>query len=103
MLFGTVSDTTVGVYVGANLLASSIAGDLFESFLNNLYGTGIADSKAALIQLCEGRSGNDIFGLITFSSSTFSDVHDAVGSWSKGERVDTSSYAETRELNATAI
>lgn len=103
MLFGTVSDTTTGVYVGANLLGSSIAGDLFDSFLNNVYGNGIADSKASLVQLCEGRSGDDIFGLIAVSSAKFSTVHDAVSSWSNGTCVDTSSYAETRELGATAI
>lgn len=103
MLFGTVSDTTTGVYVGANLLGSSIAGDLFDSFLNNVYGTGIADSKASLVQLCEDRSGDDIFGLIAVSSAKFSTVHDAVSRWSNGTCVDTSSYAETRELRTTAI
>ncbi|KFY72524.1 hypothetical protein V499_07337 [Pseudogymnoascus sp. VKM F-103] len=103
MLFGTVSDTTTGVYVGANLLGSSIAGNLFDSFLNNVYGNGIADSKASLVQLCEGRSGDDIFGLIAVSSAKFSTVHDAVSSWSNGTCVDTTSYAKTRELGATAI
>lgn len=102
-LFGTVSGTTVGVYVGANLLGSSTAGDLFDSFLNNLYSTGIANSKAALVQLCEGRSGDDIFGLIAASSESFSTVHSAVSQWSNGTCVDTSPYAETRELNATSI
>lgn len=103
MLFGTVSGTTVGVYVGANLLGSSTAGDLFDSFLNKLYSTGIANSKAALVQLCEGRSGDDVFGLIAASSATFSTVHGAVSQWSNGTCVDTSLYAETRELNATSI
>lgn len=103
ILFGTVSGTTTGVYVGANLLGSSIAGDLFDSFLNNVYGTGIADSKASLVQLCEGRSGDDIFGLIAVSSAKFSTVHDAVSRWSNGTCVDTSSYAATSELSATAI
>jgi len=103
MLFGTVSDTTVGVYVGANLLGSSVAGGLFDSFLNNLYSAGIADSKAALVQVCDGRSGNDIFGLIAASSAEFSTVHDAVGRWSNGSCVDTSPYAETREVNPTAV
>jgi hypothetical protein len=102
-LFGTVSGTTTGVYIGANLLGSSIAGDLFDSFLNNVHGTGIADSKASLVQLCEGRSGNDIFGLIAVSSAQFSTVHDAVSRWSNGSCVDTSSYAETREIGATTI
>ncbi|KFY12571.1 hypothetical protein V492_03804 [Pseudogymnoascus sp. VKM F-4246] len=82
MLFGTVSGTTVGVYVGAILIGCSIARDLFDSFLNNL---------------------DDIFGLIAASSATFSIVHDAVGRWSNGTCVDLSSYAETHELNATSI
>ncbi|KFY31495.1 hypothetical protein V493_01055 [Pseudogymnoascus sp. VKM F-4281 (FW-2241)] len=103
VLFGTVSGTTAGVYIGANVIGSSVAGDLFDSFLNNLYSTGIADSKAALVQLCEGRHGDDIIGLIAASSASFSTVHDAVGRWSNGTCVDTSSYAETRELNATAV
>ena len=102
-LFGTVSGTTVGVYVGANILGSSTAVDLFDSFLNNLYSTGIANSKAALVQLCEGRSGNDIFGLIAASSESFSTVHSAVSQWSNGTCVDTSPYAETRQLNSTSI
>ncbi|KAL0938067.1 chitinase [Colletotrichum truncatum] len=103
MLFGTVSDTTVGVYVGANLLRSSVSGDLFTSFLNNLYSTGIADSKSALVQVCNGYAGNDIFGLIAASSADFSAVHNAVGQWSNGSCVDTSSYAETRVLETTSI
>ncbi|MBE3046706.1 hypothetical protein IMZ48_30075 [Candidatus Bathyarchaeota archaeon] len=68
-----------------------------------MYGTGIADDKASLIQLCDDRSGNDIFGVIAASSTDFSTVHDAVGRWSNGSCVDTSSYAETRDIEATAV
>lgn len=103
VLFGTVSDTTVGVYVGANMLSTSAAEELFDSFLNNVYSTGIADSKASLVQVCEDRTGDDIFGLIAASTADFSTVHNAVGRWSNGTCVDTSSYVETRDLNATSI
>lgn len=103
MLFGTVSDTTVGVYVGANMLGTSVAEDLFESFINNVYSTGIADSKASLVQVCDDRTGDDVFGLIAASTADFSTVHHAVGQWSNGTCVDTSSYAETRDLNATSV
>ena len=103
MLFGTVSDTTVGVYVGANMLGTSVAEDLFDSFLDNVYSTGIADSKASLVQVCDDRTGDDVFGLIAASTADFSTVHNAVGRWSNGNCVDTSSYAKTRDLNATSI
>lgn len=103
ILFATVSEVTAGVYLGSNLLDSSVAEGLFSSFLENLYITGIADSKSALVQVCEDRSRDDIFGLIAASSADFSTVHDAVGRWSNGSCVDTSSYLETRELNATEI
>ncbi|KAH9209717.1 glycoside hydrolase superfamily, partial [Leptodontidium sp. 2 PMI_412] len=103
ILFATVSQVTAGVYLGSNLLDSSVSEGLFSSFLENLYISGIADSKSALVQVCEGRSGDDIFGLIAASSADFSIVHDAVGRWSNGSCVDTSSYLETRELNATEI
>ncbi|RYO90016.1 hypothetical protein DL762_002911 [Monosporascus cannonballus] len=103
ILFATVSDTTVGVYVGANLLNSSVAESFFGPFLDALYGVGIADSKSALIQLCEGRTGDQIFGLIVAASSDFAIVHKAVGQWFNGTCVDTSSYAETLQLNSTTI
>ncbi|KFY46612.1 hypothetical protein V494_00400 [Pseudogymnoascus sp. VKM F-4513 (FW-928)] len=103
MLFGTVSGTTVGVYVGANLLGSSTAGDLFDSFLYKLRGSGIANSKSGLVQLCEGRGKDDIFGLIAASSASFSTVHSAAGQWLNGTCVNTSSYAELRELDSRSI
>ncbi|KAI8163643.1 Killer toxin subunits alpha/beta [Colletotrichum sp. SAR 10_70] len=103
MLFGTVSGTTAGVYVGADLVGSSVAGHLFDSFLNNLYVTGIADSKSSLVQVCDDLTGNDIFGLIAVSSTDFGIVHDAVGRWSNGTCVDTSSYAKTIQLSATNV
>ncbi|WYZ36107.1 hypothetical protein EsH8_X_000754 [Colletotrichum jinshuiense] len=76
MLFGTVSGNTVGI-------------------------TGIADIKAALMQVCKDRSGNDIFGHIAASNDGFSTVYDMVGPFSNDSCVDTSSYAETRDLVAT--
>ncbi|KAJ0319616.1 hypothetical protein Brms1b_003774 [Colletotrichum noveboracense] len=103
MLFGTVSGTTAGVYVGADLVGSSVAGHLFDSFLNNLYVTGIADSKSSLVQVCDDLTGNDIFGLIAVSSTDFGVVHDAVGRWSNGSCVNTSSYAKTIQLSATNV
>ncbi|KAI8266412.1 hypothetical protein K4K58_010009 [Colletotrichum sp. SAR11_239] len=103
MLFGTVSGTTAGVYVGAGLVGSSVAGHLFDSFLNNLYVTGIADSKSSLVQVCDDLTGNDIFGLIAVSSTDFGIVHDAVGRWSNGSCVDTSSYAKAIQLSATSV
>lgn len=103
LLFGTVSGTTAGVYVGGNYLGSGVAADLFDSFINNTYSTGIADGKSALVQECDDRTGNEIFGLIAASTADFSTVHDAVGRWSNGSCVDTSKYAETRELDAMAV
>lgn len=103
ILFGTVSGTTVGVYVGSNIRGSSVAEDLFDSFLNNVYSTGIADSKASLVQVCDDRTGDDVFGLIAASTADFSTVHHAVGRWANGTCVDTTSYAETRDLNVTAV
>ncbi|KAF4927131.1 Killer toxin subunits alpha/beta [Colletotrichum viniferum] len=103
MLFGTVSGTTAGVYVGADLVGSSVAGHLFDSFLNNLYVTGIADSKSSLVQVCDDLTGNDIFGLIAVSSTDFGIVHDAIGRWSNGSCVDTSSYAKAIQLSVTNV
>ncbi|KAK2761821.1 chitinase [Colletotrichum kahawae] len=47
MLFGTVSGTTAGVYVGADLEGFSVAVDLFDFFLNNLSIKGIANSRSS--------------------------------------------------------
>ncbi|RYP18469.1 hypothetical protein DL765_003923 [Monosporascus sp. GIB2] len=103
MLFATVSDTTVGVYVGADLLNPSVAKNFFGPFLGMLYSVGIADSTAALIQVCEGRTGDQILGLIAAASANFATVHNAVRQWSNGTCVDTSSYAETLQHNSTTI
>ncbi|TLD19635.1 hypothetical protein PspLS_09441 [Pyricularia sp. CBS 133598] len=103
ILFATSSGTTVGVYVGANLLNPSVAENLFQPFLGALWGPGIADSKASLLQACEGRSGNEIFGIIAAASSDFATVQNAVARWSNGTCVDTSSYSESMELESTPI
>lgn len=96
-------DTTVGVYAGANILGSSVAKDLFHSFINNVQRTGIADSKASLLQVCDDRIRDDVIGLIAASTADFTTGHHAVGRWSNGTCVDTSSYAETRDLKATTV
>ncbi|KAK6822971.1 hypothetical protein PG987_014516 [Apiospora arundinis] len=103
ILFATVSGTTAGVYVGANLLNPSVAEKLFGTFLDTLWHVGIADSKAALVQVCDDRTGDSIFGLIAAASGDFSLVHDAASRWSNGSCVDTSSYGETRKLDSVSI
>ncbi|RYO82926.1 hypothetical protein DL766_006995 [Monosporascus sp. MC13-8B] len=103
ILFATASDFTVGVYVGANLLNPSVAGIFFDYFLAVLFGPGIADDKAALIQACDGRGGGQIFGLIAASTPDFTTVHGAVARWSNGQCVDTSSYPETFDVDPEPI
>ncbi|GJC89486.1 killer toxin subunits alpha/beta [Colletotrichum liriopes] len=103
ILFATASDVTVGVYVGANLLNPSVAGIFFDYFLGVLFGPGIADGKAALIQACDGRSGDQIFGLIAASTPDFTTVHGAVARWSNGQCVDTSSYPDTFDVDPEPI
>ncbi|KAF6792019.1 chitinase, partial [Colletotrichum sojae] len=103
ILFATSSDVTVGVYVGANLLNPSVAGIFFDYFLGLLFGSGIANDKAALIQTCDGRSGDQIFGLIAASTPDFTTVQDAVARWSSGQCVDVSSYSETVDLDPEPI
>ncbi|KAK6850286.1 glycoside hydrolase family 18 protein [Apiospora arundinis] len=103
ILFATVSGTTAGVYVGANLLNPSVAEKLFGTFFDTLWSVGIADSKAGLVQVCDGRTGDSIFGLIAAASGDFSLVHDAASRWSNGSCVDTSSYGETRKLDSVSI
>ncbi|KAL0940177.1 chitinase [Colletotrichum truncatum] len=103
ILFATASDVTVGVYVGANLLNPSVGGIFFDYLLAVLFGPGIADNKAALIQACDGRSGDQIFGLIAASTPDFTTVHDAVAQWSAGKCVDTSSYSDSYEVDPEPI
>lgn len=102
-LFATVSGTTAGVYVGADVLSPSAAEKLFGPFLSSLYTAGIADSKATIIQVCKGRTRESIFGLVAAASADFALVHEAVSRWSNGSCVDTSSYGETRELDTVTI
>lgn len=90
------------VYLG-NLYKPSLAESSIDHFLGALYTAGIADSKAALIQVCEGCTGDQIFGLIAAASADFSTVHKAIGEWSDGKCADTSTYAETIHLNNIII
>ncbi|KAJ0164046.1 Killer toxin subunits alpha/beta [Colletotrichum tanaceti] len=103
ILFATASDVTVGVYVGANLLNPSVAETLFDYLLAVLFGPGIADEKSALIQACDGRSGDQIFGLIAASTPDFTTVHNAVARWSNGQCVDISSYPEVFDVDPEPI
>lgn len=103
ILFATTGDTTVGVYVGARLVSPSIAENLFDTFLALLNGPGIAESRSALVQVCEDRTGNHIFGLIAAASSDFIIVHQAASQWSNGSCVDTASYAEDYLFNITTV
>ncbi|KAF6806557.1 chitinase [Colletotrichum plurivorum] len=103
ILFATSSDVTVGVYVGANLLNPSVAGIFFDYFLGLLFGSGIANGKVALIQACDGRSGDQIFGLIAASTPDFTTVQHAVARWSSGQCLDVSSYSETVDLDPEPI
>ncbi|KAL0930104.1 chitinase [Colletotrichum truncatum] len=103
ILFSTVSDVTVGAYIGANLLNPSVAGTFFNDFLAVLFGPGIADNKAALIQACDGRNDDQIFGLIAASSPNLTMAYDAVSLWSRGECVDTTTYRETLEVDSKSI
>ncbi|TLD25413.1 hypothetical protein PspLS_05914 [Pyricularia sp. CBS 133598] len=103
IMFATVSGSTVGVYVGADLVNPSVSEKLFPAFVESLLSVGIADSKASVLQVCDGRSSNQIFGLIAAASADFHTVHEAVGTWSNGSCVDTSSYEEVLKLSPTAI
>lgn len=103
ILFATTGDTTVGVYVGARLVSPSDAENLFDTFVALLNGPGIAESRSALVQVCEDRTGDQIFGLIAVSSSDFTTVHHAASQWSNGSCVDTASYAEDYLFNSTVI
>ncbi|KAI6601290.1 hypothetical protein MCOR06_000373 [Pyricularia oryzae] len=103
MLFATVSGSTVGVYVGADLVNPSVSEKLFPAFVESLLSVGIANSKASVLQVCDGRSSNQIFGMIAAASADFQTVHHAVGMWSNGSCVDTSSYEEVLELGPTTI
>ncbi|KAL5911482.1 hypothetical protein ACKVV7_010067 [Pyricularia oryzae] len=103
MLFATVSGSTVGVYVGADVVNPSVSEKLFPAFVESLLSVGIANSKASVLQVCDGRSSNQIFGMIAAASADFQTVHHAVGMWSNGSCVDTSSYEEVLELGSTTI
>lgn len=103
ILFATTGDTTVGVYVGAQLINPSVAENLFETFSALLNGPGIAQSRSALIQVCKDRTGDQIFGLIAVASSDFSTVHNAASQWSNGTCVDTTPYIEDYLFNSTTI
>lgn len=102
-LFATVSDTTVGIYVGAHLVNPSVAEKLFDPFLDRLRGAGIANSSSALLQACSNRTGDQIFGIIAAATGDFTTVHNAVQQWANGTCVDTSVYAETATLESTKI
>ncbi|KAL8335759.1 hypothetical protein RB598_009788 [Gaeumannomyces tritici] len=107
IIFGTASDITVGVYVGAHLRNPSVAESFFNftsnSFLAAIHAVGIADSKSALLQVCENRTADETFGLIAASSADFAIVHDAVAKWNNGSCVDTSPYAATRQLSPVTL
>ncbi|OAR05876.1 hypothetical protein LLEC1_06736 [Akanthomyces lecanii] len=104
MLFATVSDTTVGVYVGARLANPSVAEHLINPLLDLLWSDGVARSKTALVQACTNQTSEDIFGLIVADSLSFATVHAAVKQWSDGNCVDTTTaFAKRMELSASIV
>lgn len=70
---------------------------------NNTTSQGIADDKASIIQVCDDGSGNDTYSVIAASSAEFPTIHYAVGRWLNDTYVDTSSYAEPRDLEVTVV
>lgn len=102
-LFATVSDTTVGVYVGARLANPSIAEQLINPLLDLLRSEGIARSKTALVQTCANQTSESIFGLIVADSPSFATVHAAVQQWSNGYCVDTADFAKTEAMSASVV
>ncbi|KAJ2983385.1 hypothetical protein NQ176_g729 [Zarea fungicola] len=102
-LFATVSDTTVGVYVGARLANPSVAEHLINPLLDLLWSDGIARSEAALVQACANQASEDIFGLIVADSPRFATVHAAVKQWSNGRCVDTVAFAKTKAMSASIV
>jgi hypothetical protein len=104
ILFGAFGGATVGVYIGENMLNPSVADALLEPFVEKVLAVGIGASKSALLQVCgQNRTGDVTFGVIAAASSDLSTVQAAVKLWANATCVDTSSYAESSELESIPI
>lgn len=103
IIFATVSQTTVGIYVGASLSRTSVLNTLIEPLLSTINRNGISSSKSAMLQSCESLEPDQVFGLIAAATPDFATVQAAVRHWSEAKCVSTGFFSKTLELGNTTV
>ncbi|KAG6042058.1 hypothetical protein E4U41_006179 [Claviceps citrina] len=104
ILFGVFQGTTVGVYIGDNMLDTSAVDTLFKPLVDKVTSAGIGASRPALLQVCgDKRTSDKTFGVIVMSNGNLGAMQDATRTWAGSNCVNTTTFAQTAKLDNLSI